>query len=163
MYSPENYSNTIRTLAAMAEYINHITDLFELDNVMALELLNEPWAHLVSTVNIMLNAEYDVIVQHSIAESLIEWLAMPSCSALSSFFFSSFGYSLFFFYYENYRRLRKVVGLFFACGYPSLPGMRRACRFCRLLFIFVSSFFRIECFIERYSSSRQDRLSCIGR
>lgn len=48
MYSPENYGNTVRTLAAMAEYINHIEDSFGLDNVMALELLNEPWAHLVS-------------------------------------------------------------------------------------------------------------------
>ncbi|CAN0074129.1 unnamed protein product, partial [Laminaria digitata] len=46
MYSPENYGNTVRTLAAMAEYINHIEDSFGLDNVMALELLNEPWAHL---------------------------------------------------------------------------------------------------------------------
>lgn len=47
MYSPENYGKTVRTLAAMAEYINHIEDKFDLDNVMALELLNEPWAHLV--------------------------------------------------------------------------------------------------------------------
>ena len=47
MYSPENYGKTVRTLAAMAEYINHIEDAFDLDNVMALELLNEPWAHLV--------------------------------------------------------------------------------------------------------------------
>lgn len=47
MYSPENYGKTVRTLAAMAEYINHIEDSFDLDNVMALELLNEPWAHLV--------------------------------------------------------------------------------------------------------------------
>lgn len=50
MYSPENYGNTVRILAAMAEYINHIEDSFDLDNVMALELLNEPWAHLVSQV-----------------------------------------------------------------------------------------------------------------
>lgn len=48
MYSPENYGNTVRILAATAEYINHIDDKFSLDNVMALELLNEPWAHLVS-------------------------------------------------------------------------------------------------------------------
>lgn len=48
MYSPENFSKTVRTLAAMAEYINHIEDSFNLDNIMALELLNEPWAHLVS-------------------------------------------------------------------------------------------------------------------
>lgn len=48
MYSPENFGATVRTLAAMAEYINHIEASFELDNVMALELLNEPWAHLVS-------------------------------------------------------------------------------------------------------------------
>lgn len=48
MYSPANYGNTVRILAAMAEYINHIEDKFSLDNVMALELLNEPWAHLVS-------------------------------------------------------------------------------------------------------------------
>lgn len=46
MYSPVNYGNTVRILAAMAEYINHIEDKFSLDNVMALELLNEPWAHL---------------------------------------------------------------------------------------------------------------------
>lgn len=48
MYTPENYGNTVRILAAMAEYVNHIEDSFNLDNVMALELLNEPWAHLVS-------------------------------------------------------------------------------------------------------------------
>lgn len=47
MYSPENFGDTVRILAAMAEYINHIEDSFDLDNVMALELLNEPWAHLV--------------------------------------------------------------------------------------------------------------------
>lgn len=47
MYSPENLGNTVRILAAMAEYINHIEDSYSLDNVMALELLNEPWAHLV--------------------------------------------------------------------------------------------------------------------
>lgn len=47
MYSPENFGNTVRTLAAMAEYVNHIEDSFGLDNIMALELLNEPWAHLV--------------------------------------------------------------------------------------------------------------------
>ncbi len=52
MYSPENYGNTVRILAAMAEYINHIEDSFDLDNVMALELLNEPWAHLVSAANL---------------------------------------------------------------------------------------------------------------
>ncbi|CAB1102552.1 GH5 [Ectocarpus sp. CCAP 1310/34] len=46
MYSPENNGNTVRILAAMAEYINHIEDSFGLDNIMALELLNEPWAHL---------------------------------------------------------------------------------------------------------------------
>ncbi|CAM9161413.1 unnamed protein product, partial [Ascophyllum nodosum] len=46
MYSPVNYGNTVRTLATMAEYINHIEDAFELDNIMALELLNEPWAFL---------------------------------------------------------------------------------------------------------------------
>ncbi|CAM9723368.1 unnamed protein product, partial [Ectocarpus fasciculatus] len=46
MYSPENYGDTVRILAAMAEYINHIEDSFGLDNIMALELLNEPWAHL---------------------------------------------------------------------------------------------------------------------
>lgn len=47
MYTPENYGNTVRILAAMAEYVNHIEDSLHLDNVMALELLNEPWAHLV--------------------------------------------------------------------------------------------------------------------
>ncbi|CAM9592783.1 unnamed protein product, partial [Scytosiphon promiscuus] len=46
MYSPENLGNTVRILAAMAEYINHIEDSYSLDNIMALELLNEPWAHL---------------------------------------------------------------------------------------------------------------------
>lgn len=48
MYSPDNYGNTVRTLAGLAEYINHMDDAFGLDNVMAIELLNEPWAHLVS-------------------------------------------------------------------------------------------------------------------
>lgn len=47
MYDPTNYGSTVRVLASMAEYINHIDDKFSLDNVMALELLNEPWAHLV--------------------------------------------------------------------------------------------------------------------
>lgn len=50
MYSPEHFGDTVRTLAAMAEYINHIEDSFNLDNVMAFELLNEPWAYLVSFV-----------------------------------------------------------------------------------------------------------------
>lgn len=47
MYSPMNYGDTVRILAAMAEYINHIDDKYSLDNVMAFELLNEPWAKLV--------------------------------------------------------------------------------------------------------------------
>lgn len=40
----------MRILATMAEYINHIDDKFGLDNIMALELLNEPWAYLVSGI-----------------------------------------------------------------------------------------------------------------
>ena len=58
MYSPVNYGNTVRTLATMAEYINHIEDAFELDNIMALELLNEPWAFLVSGAGILIEREF---------------------------------------------------------------------------------------------------------
>ncbi|CAM9160424.1 unnamed protein product [Phaeothamnion confervicola] len=46
LYSPENMANTFKILAAIAEYINRMEDMFGLDNVMALELLNEPWAFL---------------------------------------------------------------------------------------------------------------------
>jgi hypothetical protein len=34
VYSPAHIGNTVKTLAAMAEYINHIADRFELDNIM---------------------------------------------------------------------------------------------------------------------------------
>ncbi|CAM9169230.1 unnamed protein product [Discosporangium mesarthrocarpum] len=46
MYNPENVGDTVRILAVIAQYINHIEDALGLDNIMALELLNEPWAHL---------------------------------------------------------------------------------------------------------------------
>ncbi|CAM9879634.1 unnamed protein product [Chrysoparadoxa australica] len=46
LYSPDNVGNTVKILAAVAEYCNHIDDSFGMDNVMALEILNEPWAYL---------------------------------------------------------------------------------------------------------------------
>eukprot|EP00158_Paraphelidium_tribonemae_P000480 Partr_v1_DN22528_c0_g1_i2_m28228 putative Glucan 1,3-beta-glucosidase len=46
LYSPNHMGNTVKTLAAISQYINHIDDNHNLDNIMALELLNEPWAFL---------------------------------------------------------------------------------------------------------------------
>lgn len=50
LYDPANLEGTVRILATMAGYISHIDDKFGLDNIMALELLNEPWAYLVSGI-----------------------------------------------------------------------------------------------------------------
>lgn len=49
MYNAENVEASVKVLATMAEYINHLEMVLHLDNVIMLELLNEPWVSLVST------------------------------------------------------------------------------------------------------------------
>ena len=43
IYNPTNVNGTVATCAAIASYINYIGKEFGLDNIMAFEILNEPW------------------------------------------------------------------------------------------------------------------------
>ena len=43
IYDPSNVAGTVATNAAMATYMNHIEENFGLDNIIMMEILNEPW------------------------------------------------------------------------------------------------------------------------
>ena len=43
IYNPTNVNGTVATCAAIAKYINYVEANFGIDNIIALEILNEPW------------------------------------------------------------------------------------------------------------------------
>ena len=46
LYDSVNMAGTLMTIEAMATYVNYIEEAHGLDNIMMLELLNEPWGML---------------------------------------------------------------------------------------------------------------------
>jgi hypothetical protein len=46
LYNPEAIADTVKILKTMAEYVDHINSAYSLDNIIMLQLVNEPWVFL---------------------------------------------------------------------------------------------------------------------
>lgn len=46
MYSPKYIEETVQILKTMTEYLVHVRSTFGIDNVIMMQLVNEPWVTL---------------------------------------------------------------------------------------------------------------------